>query len=351
MPGRAPRRRSRARRAPAGRASGPAWSVIVDRPQLVPGELVGPGAVAEDRLFAERLRARLPRTGCGRGWRLRLRLAGGVPPRSALENLSQAVPPKIDPDDHERRRRRRSPIPPRTRRSREIASARCVTGGPSRARRRRSAQKSEQGDRDPEQQDRARLQPLADDRREVEVVREFGVGVGREDRGHRQDGGDQQRRQVPEAVAGEDDQGPGGDDQGEDAAARVGEVEGEQDRRAGRRPRTSAAPATSERRLIQRQQRGGEGEDDRVGVPVAERVLEPGAVALRRRRGRRRGGGGGVARAEDRHQDQRDCDPFTETLAPLVGLGQEERGKEDPEVHQDAVGLGDAQLDRTGPER
>lgn len=54
---------------------------------------------------------------------------------------------------------------------------------------------------------------------------------------------------------------------------------------------------------------------------------------------------------EQDHARDRDPDPFTETLAPLVGLGYEERGKEDTEVHQDAVRLGNAQLDRTGPER
>ncbi|HXF31192.1 MAG TPA: hypothetical protein VN522_06695 [Solirubrobacterales bacterium] len=37
-------------------------------------------------------------------------------------------------------------------------------------------------------------------------------------------------------------------------------------------------------------------------------------------------------------------------MAPLVGLGNEERGKEDPEVHKDPIRLGDAQLHRTGPE-
>ncbi|HEX4730929.1 MAG TPA: hypothetical protein VH299_06645 [Solirubrobacterales bacterium] len=54
---------------------------------------------------------------------------------------------------------------------------------------------------------------------------------------------------------------------------------------------------------------------------------------------------------EQDHARDPDSDPFTETLAPLVGLGKEERGKEDTEVHQDAVRLGNAQLDRTGPER
>ncbi|HJZ36356.1 MAG TPA: hypothetical protein VJ204_08805 [Solirubrobacterales bacterium] len=62
----------------------------------------------------------------------------------------------------------------------------------------------------------------------------------------------------------------------------------------------------------------------------------------------------GQQAARERQQDdtrEGNCDAFTETLAPLVGLGEEERGKEDSEVHQDAVGLGHAQLDRTGPER
>ena len=57
-----------------------------------------------------------------------------------------------------------------------------------------------------------------------------------------------------------------------------------------------------------------------------------------------------VARAEQRDQGERNCDPFSETLAPLVGLGDEECGKEETEVDQNAVGLDHAQLDRPRPE-
>ncbi len=55
-------------------------------------------------------------------------------------------------------------------------------------------------------------------------------------------------------------------------------------------------------------------------------------------------------KGKDRQQRQAHRDAFTETLTPLAGLGQEERGNENSEVHENAIRLGDAQLDRTGPE-
>ncbi|HEX6781975.1 MAG TPA: hypothetical protein VF125_08085 [Solirubrobacterales bacterium] len=52
-----------------------------------------------------------------------------------------------------------------------------------------------------------------------------------------------------------------------------------------------------------------------------------------------------------RDYDQRNSDAFSETLAPLLGLGDQECGKEEREVDQDPVCFGDAELNRTGPER
>ncbi|HYQ77584.1 MAG TPA: hypothetical protein VEP91_00555 [Solirubrobacterales bacterium] len=51
----------------------------------------------------------------------------------------------------------------------------------------------------------------------------------------------------------------------------------------------------------------------------------------------------------DRNQGKNNS--FSETLAPLVGLGDEECGKEDAEVDENAVALGDAQLNRPRPKR
>ena len=58
-----------------------------------------------------------------------------------------------------------------------------------------------------------------------------------------------------------------------------------------------------------------------------------------------------AGQSEKGDQRESNCDAFSETLAPLVGLGDEECGKEEPEVDQNAVGLDHAQLNRPGPER
>ena len=50
---------------------------------------------------------------------------------------------------------------------------------------------------------------------------------------------------------------------------------------------------------------------------------------------------------DKRHRNRQ---AFSETLAPFVGLGDQEGGKEEAEVDQDAVRLDHAQLDRPRPE-
>ena len=141
-----------------------------------------------------------------------------------------------------------------------------------------------------------------------------------------------------------------GDEQRQQAAARVGEVEGQQERRqrGDRDPAQGGgqrAPAEPE------DQRRADPEGDAVGVPVAERVAQPRARAERSGRRGHTGGAGGWPGASTATECQANCDAFSETLAPLVGLGDQECGKEDPEVDQNPVRLGHAQLDRTRPER
>ena len=55
--------------------------------------------------------------------------------------------------------------------------------------------------------------------------------------------------------------------------------------------------------------------------------------------------------ASEQHRDpkQRNAEPFTETLAALVGLRDQESGDEEPEVDQDPVRFDDTQLDRARP--
>ena len=142
---------------------------------------------------------------------------------------------------------------------------------------------------------------------------------------------------------------PAATSQGQQAAARVGEVEGQQHRRHRRDRRASAArvqPSGGSSRAAARR----DPEHRPVGVPVAERVAQPRPAAERVRRrsstwGRRR-----LARPRRAIERDGNCEPFSETLAPLVGLGDEECGKEEAEVDQDAVRLDHAQLHRTRPE-
>ncbi|HEX2707728.1 MAG TPA: hypothetical protein VHM66_06940 [Solirubrobacterales bacterium] len=58
-----------------------------------------------------------------------------------------------------------------------------------------------------------------------------------------------------------------------------------------------------------------------------------------------------AGKSEKSDRNEGNCQTFSESLAPLVGLGDKECGKEEPEVNQDAVGLDHAQLNRPGPER
>ena len=160
---------------------------------------------------------------------------------------------------------------------------------------------------------------------------------------------DRQRRQQPEAVAGEGEQAAGGDDQGQQAAARVGEVEGEQRPPASPRPRASAAPSSercgSSRAASRRRSRTSPRwrSSSRAGSAAAAPL--PSARRPRAHAGRRR-----LARPSRRDQRQRNCDAFSETLAPFVGLGDKESGKEEAEVDQNAVRLDHAQLNRPRPE-
>ena len=145
--------------------------------------------------------------------------------------------------------------------------------------------------------------------------------------------------------------GSRGDQQRQQAAARVGEVERQQQRPAARPTASQRRPAFSERRLIHSSIADADPEDEAVGVPVAERIAQPRAAAEAGSERRRRRAGGGWPGPANAISDQGNCDAFSETLAPLVGLGDEECGKEEPEVDQNAVRLGDAQLDRPRPER
>ncbi len=56
-----------------------------------------------------------------------------------------------------------------------------------------------------------------------------------------------------------------------------------------------------------------------------------------------------AAQAQQGDESHGNCQAFSETLAPFVGLGDEERGKEEPEVDQNAVRLDHAELDRPRP--
>ena len=148
---------------------------------------------------------------------------------------------------------------------------------------------------------------------------------------------------------GERQQAAAGDQQGEQAAARVGQVEGEQQHRQ-RGDRDPAQPEGQRAPAHPQQQRDPGPEGEAVGVPVAERIAQSRAAAglgpevedVRQQAAAKSGQG---------DQRQSDRDAFSETLAPLVGLGDKECGKEEAEVDQDPIRLGDAQLNRSRPER
>ena len=110
---------------------------------------------------------------------------------------------------------------------------------------------------------------------------------------------DRQRRQQPEPVAGEGDQAAAGDQQREQAAARVGEVEGQQHRRqrGDREPSAEppAASAGSSRAAAPRRsrKRPRSRSSSRAGSAAAAR-------SRARRRPRARGAGGGSPGPEER---------------------------------------------------
>ena len=135
----------------------------------------------------------------------------------------------------------------------------------------------------------------------------------------------------------------------EQAAARVGEVEGQQHRGHRRDRRASAAPSSSSARLIQSSSATRDPAHRPVRVPVAERVAQARAAAQRVADFDHMGQ---EAAAEGEKSDKRDGnrEAFSETLAPFVGLGDEESGKEEAEVDEDAVRLDHAQLHRSRPE-
>ena len=134
------------------------------------------------------------------------------------------------------------------------------------------------------------------------------------------------------------------------AAARVGEVEGQQEGRDRPRPRASAAlpgaTGGSSRAASRRRSR----RSSPFGVPVAERVAQPRRRCRAPRPTSSTCGSRRLARASKSDQRDGDCDAFSETLAPFVGLGDEESGKEEAEIDENPVRLDHAQLDRPRPE-
>ncbi|MBA3866901.1 MAG: hypothetical protein H0X42_11260 [Solirubrobacterales bacterium] len=53
-----------------------------------------------------------------------------------------------------------------------------------------------------------------------------------------------------------------------------------------------------------------------------------------------------TGKSEKSNRNKANCQTFSETLAPLVGLDDKERGKEETQVDQNAVCLDNAQLNR-----
>ncbi|HET9593318.1 MAG TPA: hypothetical protein VFP17_10415 [Solirubrobacterales bacterium] len=58
-----------------------------------------------------------------------------------------------------------------------------------------------------------------------------------------------------------------------------------------------------------------------------------------------------AGQGKDGGPNQRNSDAFSETLAPLVGLGDQERGEKEAEVDENSVGFDHAELYRPRPER
>ena len=109
----------------------------------------------------------------------------------------------------------------------------------------------QQRQRDPGEQDQQHRDALVDGCLAVEVVGEVAPAWTASTRRQGAEGGDSQRGQHPEPVPGEREQAEGGDDQREQAAARVGEVEGQQRPPAAPPPRAQRSAVQRARRLIQ----------------------------------------------------------------------------------------------------
>ena len=130
----------------------------------------------------------------------------------------------------------------------------------------------------------------------------------------------------PEAVAGERDQAAGGDHQRQQPAARVGEVEGEQDRRHDAPTESQRSAVQAARRLVQSSSADADPEHRAVGVPVAERVAQPRGRVAEALPTSSTCGSEAAGQAEQGDEGEGNRQAFSETLAPLVGLGDQECG-------------------------
>ena len=137
-----------------------------------------------------------------------------------------------------------------------------------------------QRERHPGDQQEQRHQALVHGAGDIEVFGDGFVALHVEEC---RDGADRpggERRQQPQPVGREDQQQPGADRQRQQAAARVGEVEGEERRRD---PRQGDRPQPSGRRTAAhpQQHRRADRRAEPVGVPVFERVPRSGAASQR----------------------------------------------------------------------
>ena len=253
----------------------------------------------EPAAFRRRRRSRPARSRGGRRWRGR-RSAG--PGRRGTRCRSWRTGPRRGRRRRWRRRsrRRRGPAP-------RPLSKRRVAGELDRAPRaapRRALQPPQEGEEDERgrgagEQDEQHRDALVDGCLRGDVVGEAVVAGDREQRRQGAERGDRQGRQHPEPVAGEGEDAEGADREGEQAAPRVGEVEGHPDRRhrrdrgpAQRRPaRVAAHPEQHRRRRSRTSPRSRS--SSRAGSAAGGRCRGP-------RRPRARGAGGGSPGPEER---------------------------------------------------
>ena len=183
-----------------------------DRAQLVPGELVGAGAVADDRLFAEGVDRDPPEfvaAGAGEVGEVRLGLVGELD-----VGAGELVPGAAADRGYDRDRRpaaAASGDPPQH--LRVAGDRNCPPGQPALAAL-QPAQSGEEQQREhgAGEQDQQHGDALVDRRLAAEVVGEAVPRLHRQHRRQRPERADRQRRQQPEAVAGEGDQAAAGDD-------------------------------------------------------------------------------------------------------------------------------------------